>query len=261
MTERDAGSDEGSTEVSPGGPDGTHAPLSAPEVERLGKAALILAVAGTLGFPGLMLTFGGAANAISLFDQHPRREGVELVLFPLVVVAVSVLLPARQRYVTAIRASRIGPWIPLLGTLLVPGTAWYLGATWEAQRLDPAIGPARVLGAALIVGAAFAGAMLYPRLSAAIAGALAAPALFGLLALPFPRSEVSGSMLALVVYYFEGPSSPLHLNSGGSCCSDNVPRQGARAKGQSGRRQVTFVNIPTAIVNTHHPVIKALRLY
>ena len=211
MTERDAGSDEGSTEVSPGGQDGTHAPLSTPEVERLGKAALILAVAGTLGFLGVMLTFGGVANAISLFDQHPRREGIELVLFPLVVVAVSVLLPARQRYVTAIRASRIGPWIPLLGALLVPGTAWYLGATWEAQRLEPAIGPARVLGAALIVGAAFAGAMLYLRLSAAIAGALAAPALLGLLTLPFPRSEVPSNTVTVVLIYLVWIGGPIAL--------------------------------------------------
>ena len=53
----------------------------------LPMAPLVLAVAGTLGFLAFMLTFGGVARPLALAGQHPRREGIELVLFPLGVVA------------------------------------------------------------------------------------------------------------------------------------------------------------------------------
>lgn len=60
----------------------------------------------------------------------------------------------------------------------------YLAVTWPAE---PSITVERVLGGAMITAAAVGGAIFFPRLTAAVAGAVAAPAVFGLLTLAIPE--------------------------------------------------------------------------
>ena len=166
-----------------------HAPLSTLEiVDRLGMAALVLSVAGTLGFLAFLLTFGALGVPLDLFGTTPpRREGLELVLFPLGVLAATVLVRSPQRCVGAINTSWIGPWPPIMAALVLLGIALLMVRIFELPETAPLVTPERVLGAAIIAAAGFAGAVLYPRLAAILAGALAAPAVFGLLTIPIPE--------------------------------------------------------------------------
>lgn len=171
-------------------------------------AVLVAAVTGTLGFFAVMLTFGGIADALALNGQHPRREGIELVLFPLGVVATSLLMRRLGRDIPVARRPWAGPLLPLLAAPVVPGIALHLWSTWEAQRLEAAIGPERLLGAAMIAAAAVAGTLFFPRIAAAIAGAIAVPTLFALLVLPIPTSALvdnNGVGFTYLALWFGGP--------------------------------------------------------
>ena len=180
---------------------GADPPLSALEaVEKVGMAMLVVGVAGTLGVLGLMLTFFGLGHALSVRDVSPQHEGVELVLFPLVVVATTMLLHVLRRDAPVVRGERMRLLLPLLAAPVLPGIAVYLGLTWEALGEESVIGLWRLPGAVMIAAAAFAGTLLYPRLAIPVAGAIATPALFGLLVLPLPgRNAEDHPVVELIV--------------------------------------------------------------
>ena len=90
------------------------------------------------------------------------------------------------------------PWLPWLGAAVAFAVIWYLGWSWSEPPLrvlddlshstEPTahlvlIGPdefgvVRWVGAALLAGSAYLGMIFFPRLTAALAGAVAGPALF-----------------------------------------------------------------------------------
>ena len=65
-------------------------------------AALVLAVAALLIVLAIELTLGGIAYPLSLRNRFPAREGIELVLFPLVAVLTALRL----------RSARWRSWVP-----------------------------------------------------------------------------------------------------------------------------------------------------
>ncbi len=94
--------------------------------------------------------------------------------------------------------SQNAPWLPLLGAAVAFAVIWYLGWSWSEAPLrvldelpssaEPTghvvlIGPdefgvVRWVGTALLAGTAYLGMAFFPRLTAALAGAVAGPALF-----------------------------------------------------------------------------------
>ena len=117
------------------------------------------------------------------------REGIELALFPLS-AAVGLLMRPRLGRFAALASGRGASWLPLLCSVILVALAWYLVSAW----FDPKIGEwtvaaamKRSLGAVLLASVAYAGAVLYPRLTAAMASAIASPILLSIATLASPR--------------------------------------------------------------------------
>ncbi len=126
----------------------------------------------------------GVKAGIVALDERELR-GIEVVLFPIAAIAGAMLRPWPRR-VTGLRTTSIGPWLPLLAAVALVAISCLLGWSWT--RTTWWLGLERWPGAVLISSAALVGATLFPRLTSALAGAIAAPALFGILSLTFPYS-------------------------------------------------------------------------
>ncbi len=137
--------------------------------------------------PAFLLVFelsgGGLVIPLSTRGSFPEREGLELLLFPLAAV-LAAMVRSRLGALAALRASRVGPALPLLATGALVALVWYLGWSWVLDREWHE--PERLLGAGLVGCAGVIGCVLFPRHTALLAGVIAAPALYGAAVLAFP---------------------------------------------------------------------------
>ena len=117
------------------------------------------------------------------------REGIELALFPLGAVVGLLTRPRLGRF-AALASGRGASWLPFLCSVILVALAWYLVSAWFIPKIDEwtvAAVMERLLGAVLLASVAYAGAVLYPRLTAAMAGAMASPILLGIATLASPQ--------------------------------------------------------------------------
>ncbi len=117
------------------------------------------------------------------------REGIELALFPLGAVVGLLTRPRLGRF-AALASGRGASWLPFLCSVILVALAWYLASAWVIPKIDEWTGAAvlkRLLGAVLLASVAYAGAVLYPRLTAAMAGAMASPILLSIATLASPQ--------------------------------------------------------------------------
>ena len=121
----------------------------------------------------------------------PGREGIELALFPLG-AAFGLLARPRRGRVAALASGRGASGLPLLCSVILVALAWYLVWAWFFPKIGEwtvAAVMTRLLGAVLLASVAYSGAVLYPRLTAAMAGAIAIPILVSIAALASPQWE------------------------------------------------------------------------
>ncbi len=123
-------------------------------------------------------------------SSHPvGREGIELALFPLGAVVGLLTRPRLGRF-AALASGRGASWLPFLCSVILVALAWYLVSAWFHPKIDEwtvAAVMERLLGAVLLASVAYAGAVLYPRLTAAMAGAMASPILLSIATLASPQ--------------------------------------------------------------------------
>ncbi len=166
-------------------------------IHGLGTAVLFLVVALSLLYFGyyVMSRIGIDStlhryNDIRTYDPEtgaysvvPLRPGIELVALPLAAIAAAWLRWGAEA-IAAARAARIGPLLPLLGAGVVSGVIAYLWWFWSNPQdllgIHPQAGVQRWIGVALVAGVGYLGMILFPRLTAAMAGAFAGPALFAI---------------------------------------------------------------------------------
>lgn len=151
-------------------------------IEWFGRRGLVLAVAALLVLLVLHLSFGWLVRPLSTRGNYPEREGLELLFFPLAAV-LAAMVRSRLGMLAALRSSRVGPALPLLATGTLVALLWYLGWSWVLEREWHE--PERLLGAGLVACAGVVGCVLFPRHTALLAGAIAAPALYGVAVLAF----------------------------------------------------------------------------
>ena len=152
--------------------------------------AIMLALTFLLIFPGVVspLTPYFYLSSRLSFDL-PGREGIELALFPLGAVVGLLTRPRLGRF-AALASGRGASWLPFLCSVILVALAWYLVSTWFVPKIDEwtvAAVMERLLGAVLLASVAYAGAVLYPRLTAAMAGAMASPILLSIATLASPQ--------------------------------------------------------------------------
>ena len=123
-------------------------------------------------------------------SDYLGEEGIELALFPLSAVVGLLVRPRLGRF-AALASGRGASWFPLLCSVILVTLAWYFASTWfvppTGEWLLERAFPERLLGAVLLASVGYAGAVLYPRLTAAMAGAIAAPILLSLATLASPQ--------------------------------------------------------------------------
>ncbi len=147
----------------------------------------VFAVAVTLALLWIYL-FGGLLYVIVAPDPWMRGlEGIELVVFPLAWIA-GLLLKWGSNRVSALRTSLIAPFLPLLAAGVLALIGLLLALAWDGPASW--LGVARWPAAMLIAAAGYVGSILYPRLTAVLAGALVSPTLFGIVAANFISSQL-----------------------------------------------------------------------
>ena len=155
--------------------------------ERLGWVLLLLVLAA------FMWVLGVTVNRFEEFLDRSASEaalpGIELTVVPLAALAAARLRFGVDR-ILALRASRVGPWLPLLMAASLFGLAAYLAWTWEffvrpVYGVELEFGPLRWLGIALAAGFTWVWMPLFPRITATLAGMIAGPALFALIGYSF----------------------------------------------------------------------------
>ena len=140
-------------------------------VEVAGEAALLTAVAGAWLLLAFYLAIGAIVFPTGASDQYTQYEGIELALFPLAAVV-------------GFRSTRFlerAHWLPLAATVGLAALIVVAGWSWSLQAVP--LWAERWPAAILIAITGYAGAVLYPRLTATMAGAVGLPAL--VLGLPF----------------------------------------------------------------------------
>ena len=170
-------------------------------VDWLGTAVLVFLVFGAITVMALFHVAGQGIDRLLDESIVPLRVHVDLVAIPLAAVAAAwlrwgadwITAPLAPR---AIRArsrwgeegtpppgeSPVRPLLPLLGAVVLFGVIWYWG-WWLFNPhyvfgIDPLFGVQRWISVALMAGVGYVGMMLFPRLTAAMAGAVAGPTLF-----------------------------------------------------------------------------------
>ena len=133
----------------------------------------------------------------------PLRVHIDLVAIPLAAIAAAwlrwgrggITTPNAPRKVRARPrwgeertplpgASPVRPLLPLLGAAVLFGVFWYWG-WWGLNPhhlfgIPPHFGVQRWISVALMAGVGYLGMMLFPRLTASMAGAVAGPTLFAI---------------------------------------------------------------------------------
>ena len=163
-------------------------------VDRLGTAVLLVVAVGAMLIWALVLSWLGIDRALHGDDlvrtydpetgQHtavPLRVYMDFVAIPLAAIAAARLRWGAE-WIAASRASRVGPLLPLLGAAVLVGVlsywAWWGEHPHHLFGIHPQFGVQRWVSVALMAGVGYGGMMLFPRLTASMAGAVAGPALF-----------------------------------------------------------------------------------
>ena len=138
------------------------------------EVARALAVATAILVLGIALFWGYVHYPVCVGSIECAREGIELVVVPIGVIA-GALLRRRLELTTSLEASRIRPLLPLLelgvllDALLLLMWMWSEGYRWY--------GPARLSGAAVLASLAFVVGRFHLRTSAVLAGFIGVPAI------------------------------------------------------------------------------------
>ena len=163
-------------------------------VDRLGTAVLLVVAVGPMLIWAFVLLLVGIEKSlhgdylVRTYDtetgQHtavPLRVYIDLVAIPLAAIAAAWLRWGAE-WIAAFRASRVGPLLPLLWAAVLVGVIWYWAWWGEHPHhlfgIHPQFGVQRWVSVALMAGVGYGGMILFPRLTAAMAGAVAGPALF-----------------------------------------------------------------------------------
>ena len=201
-------------------------------IEWFGRGVLVLAVAVALLLLVAALIAGWLAHTPPIRHAGPEHDGIELVFFPLA-AAVAAIVRSRLGALATLRASRVGPALPLLAAAVLAALVSYLGWSWVLERgLHE---PERLLGAALVACAGVAGCVLFPRHTTVLAGAIAAPRLVRgrRSRVPGPAPRPGGRVLE------GGGRAASHAEGRGRCVAAAsrrlrlarvAPRPGARAR-------------------------------
>ena len=104
-----------------------------------------------------------------------ERAGTEVLVIPIGVIA-GALLWRRLELAIRLEASRIGPWLPILGPGVLLGALLVL-FFWTWGDWYRWYGPAPLSGAALLAVASFVFGRFHPRASAVLAISIAVPAI------------------------------------------------------------------------------------
>ena len=149
----------------------------------------VFAVAVTLAFLWIHLAVGRVYLIVAPDPWMDKlgREGIELVVFPLAWIA-GLLLKWGSSRISALRTSLIAPFLPLLAAGVLALIGLLLALAWDGPASW--LGVARWPAAMLIAAAGYVGSILYPRLTAVLAGALVSPTLFGIVAANFISSQL-----------------------------------------------------------------------
>ncbi|MCY3571470.1 MAG: hypothetical protein OXH19_09065 [Chloroflexi bacterium] len=148
-----------------------------PSAEKVGLALLLLVLVP------VMFIFCGASYLLdeslhNSLESATARPGVEFVAVPLAALLATIGHFGADR-VTALRAGRLGPWLPLLmATALVALTA-YVVWSWDTRlnSIGPDVfGVVRWLGTMLVAVFTTVALPLFPRIVATLSGAIAVPA-------------------------------------------------------------------------------------
>ena len=210
-------------------------------VDGLGTAVLLLVVASSVLWFGYLMLVAGVDHALHkynrtvTFDPETREYaivsmwmGIEFVAIPLAAIAAA-WLRSGANWITAPRAPReirarsrwgedgtpspgaspLRPLLPLLGAAVLVGVFWYWG--WWALNphhlfgIPPHFGVQRWISVGLMAGVGYVGIMLFPRLTASMAGAVAGPTLFavvGYLVFPSFMRDPEGRLADVLTVVF-----------------------------------------------------------
>ena len=149
-------------------------------------AVLVAVVAAILLYLWALLALGAGLIFKTVVREHDGP--VELVLIPPAVLAGVILRPRLSRFI-ALQRSKWRPIVPLVVACALVALAVYLG--WTSAGPAGLLSVERIVGGLLTAAVALAATALHPRLMAALAGAIAAPALFGLVAFLVPDTLIT----------------------------------------------------------------------
>ncbi len=167
-------------------------------VDWVGTAVLLFIAAGAMGVAFLLLFVAGIHHMFNdypywTFDPETGEYSwilllphIDFVAIPLAAIAAAWLRWGSDWIAAPGEpgASLARPLFPLLGAAVLCAVLWYWG-WWVLNPHDllgihPLFGVQRWISVALMAGVGYAGMMLFPRLTASMAGAVAGPALFAL---------------------------------------------------------------------------------
>jgi hypothetical protein len=182
-------------------------------IQGLGTAVLLF----VFGVIVLVATYRVGVIGIDYMHNTPLRLHIDVVAVPLAAAAAAwgrwgagwITTPQRRHAIRARSrwgeegtpvpvASPVRPLLPWLGAVVLCAVFWYW-FWWgfnphDVFGIDPQFGVQRWISVALMAGVGYAGMMLFPRLTASMAGAVAGPALFAVVGYTlFPSFMVAAS--------------------------------------------------------------------
>ena len=155
-----------------------------PFLESLGWVLLVPVVVVVVFTFGALLAGEGIDEILHAspdwYWRHSRLTGIELTIIPLSAIFAAWLRPGADR-IKALRETRSGPWLPLRMAATLAGLCAWLIWSWHLPQASfgpDQFGYARWLGTALAAAFTIFWLPLFPRMTAVLAGMIAAPALF-----------------------------------------------------------------------------------
>ncbi len=156
-------------------------------VERLGMGLLLVLLAFTVLAFSIYMVYGFASSLHAADWAADGRPGIELAIIPLA-AAVAAQWRLGADWLIALRTSRAGSYLPLLTAAALVGLIAYLLWSWETPPdivgLDE-FGVVRWLGTALTATLTFIGLLLFPRITAILAGVVTGTVLVALVGYVF----------------------------------------------------------------------------
>lgn len=200
---------EQSEEVVGALPEPTFDGAAARFVHLLGWAALtaiVLVLACNVGIPlavhGVDAMLQGRSTLETVAfptspGHHVWRPGIELTIIPIAVLVAAWSRLGWKR-IAALRTSRLGAWLPLLMAACLVGMGLFLEWSWDlrSDTRPPDVGWQRWLGTALAGAFTVFWLPLFPRLTAALGGMIAGPAIFAILGYAFFESFMTEPQIA-----------------------------------------------------------------